>query len=92
MWATHLIDILIYSFDQILLGIQELLDNPNPRDPAQAEAYTIYMYVYDHDSYPWRQSCKIVLWIGLLIQTFICSLVTLTLRLKYCINFILCHI
>ena len=28
---------------QILLGIQELLDSPNPRDPAQAEAYTAYM-------------------------------------------------
>jgi len=28
---------------QILLGIQDLLDNPNSRDPAQADAYTIYM-------------------------------------------------
>jgi len=28
---------------QILLGIQVLLDNPNPKDPAQAEAYTIYI-------------------------------------------------
>ena len=27
---------------QILLGIQDLLDDPNVKDPAQAEAYTIY--------------------------------------------------
>jgi len=27
---------------QILLGIQELLNEPNVKDPAQAEAYTIY--------------------------------------------------
>uniref|UniRef100_A0A8C8JNG6 UBC core domain-containing protein n=1 Tax=Oncorhynchus tshawytscha TaxID=74940 RepID=A0A8C8JNG6_ONCTS len=27
---------------QILLGIQELLNEPNIQDPAQAEAYTIY--------------------------------------------------
>lgn len=31
------------TIKQILLGIQELLDNPNIKDPAQAEAYTIYM-------------------------------------------------
>ncbi len=30
---------------QILLGIQDLLNDPNVRDPAQAEAYTIYWYV-----------------------------------------------
>ena len=30
---------------QILLGIQELLNEPNIKDPAQAEAYTIYWYV-----------------------------------------------
>lgn len=29
-------------FLQILLGIQELLNEPNIQDPAQAEAYTIY--------------------------------------------------
>jgi len=28
---------------QILLGIQDLLDNPNPNSPAQAEAYTLYV-------------------------------------------------
>jgi len=28
---------------QILLGIQDLLDNPNPNSPAQAEPYNLYM-------------------------------------------------
>lgn len=32
-------------FAQILLGIQELLNEPNIQDPAQAEAYTIYWWV-----------------------------------------------
>ncbi|KAH9906945.1 ubiquitin carrier protein [Xylariomycetidae sp. FL2044] len=27
---------------QIALGVQELLDNPNPDSPAQAEAYNLY--------------------------------------------------
>lgn len=27
---------------QVLLGIQELLDNPNPNSPAQSEAYMIF--------------------------------------------------
>jgi len=31
------------TIKQILLGIQELLNEPNPKDPAQAEAYAIYM-------------------------------------------------
>jgi len=31
------------SIKQILLGIQELLNEPNPADPAQAEAYHIFM-------------------------------------------------
>ena len=30
------------TIKQILLGIQDLLNDPNIRDPAQAEAYTIY--------------------------------------------------
>lgn len=30
------------TIKQILLGIQELLNEPNIRDPAQAEAYTIF--------------------------------------------------
>lgn len=29
---------------QILLGIQELLNEPNIKDPAQAEAYSAYWY------------------------------------------------
>jgi ubiquitin-conjugating enzyme E2 I len=28
---------------QILLGIQDLLDNPNPNSPAQQEAYTLFV-------------------------------------------------
>ncbi|VDN98008.1 unnamed protein product [Rodentolepis nana] len=28
---------------QILLGIQDLLDHPNPKDPAQADAYTLFI-------------------------------------------------
>jgi len=31
------------SVKQLLVGIQELLNNPNPDDPAQAEAYQIYI-------------------------------------------------
>ena len=27
----------------MLLGIQDLLDTPNPNSPAQAEAYQLYM-------------------------------------------------
>lgn len=37
-----------HSFPQILLGIQELLNEPNIQDPAQAEAYTIYWWVMPH--------------------------------------------
>jgi len=33
------------QYVQILLGIQELLNEPNIKDPAQAEAYTIYWYL-----------------------------------------------
>ena len=36
---------LCVCFEQILLGIQELLNEPNIKDPAQAEAYTIYWYL-----------------------------------------------
>ncbi|CAH8639228.1 unnamed protein product [Schistosoma mattheei] len=31
------------TIKQILLGIQDLLDHPNPKDPAQADAYTLYI-------------------------------------------------
>lgn len=30
---------------QILVGIQDLLDNPNPNSPAQRDSYTLYVYV-----------------------------------------------
>jgi len=30
------------TIKQILLGIQDLLNDPNPSDPAQAEAYNCY--------------------------------------------------
>jgi len=31
------------TIKQILLGIQDLLNDPNPKDPAQADAYTCYI-------------------------------------------------
>lgn len=31
------------SIKQLLIGIQELLNEPNIRDPAQAEAYTAFL-------------------------------------------------
>ena len=31
------------SIKQLLMGIQDLLDAPNPEDPAQAEAYQVFM-------------------------------------------------
>ena len=34
---------------QVLLGIQDLLDNPNPNSPAQAEAY--HMFISDKKLY-----------------------------------------
>lgn len=34
------------TIKQILLGIQDLLNEPNVKDPAQAEAYTIYWLVF----------------------------------------------
>ena len=33
------------SFLQVLLGIQDLLNHPNASDPAQSDAYHIFMYV-----------------------------------------------
>lgn len=30
---------------QILCGIQDLLNDPNPNDPAQQESHTIFMYL-----------------------------------------------
>lgn len=43
------------TIKQILLGIQELLNEPNPKDPAQAEAYAIYM----QDKVEYEKSRKI---------------------------------
>jgi len=37
------------TIKQILLGVQELLNDPNAADPAQLEAYTLYKN--DKDSY-----------------------------------------
>lgn len=32
---------------QILLGIQDLLNDPNVLDPAQSDAYTMFKYVHN---------------------------------------------
>ncbi|KAI0473255.1 ubiquitin carrier protein [Xylariaceae sp. FL0804] len=37
------------SVKQICLGVQDLLDNPNPESPAQAEAYNLFKR--DRDEY-----------------------------------------
>ncbi|EGW04402.1 SUMO-conjugating enzyme UBC9, partial [Cricetulus griseus] len=44
------------TIKQILLGIQELLNEPNIQDPAQAEAYTIYWLVVTAHwlNLPWK--------------------------------------
>ena len=31
------------TLKQVLIGIQDLLDDPNPNSPAQSEAYQLYM-------------------------------------------------
>jgi ubiquitin-conjugating enzyme E2 I len=31
------------TLKQVLIGIQDLLDDPNPASPAQSEAYNLYM-------------------------------------------------
>jgi ubiquitin-conjugating enzyme E2 I len=31
------------TIKQVLIGIQDLLDTPNPNSPAQSEAYHLYM-------------------------------------------------
>jgi len=53
------------TIKQILLGIQDLLNEPNIKDPAQAEAYTIYWWVKDKVidralewEYVWREWCS----------------------------------
>ena len=37
---------------QVLIGIQDLLDNPNPNSPAQADAY--HMFISDKKQYEQR--------------------------------------
>lgn len=32
------------TLKQVLMGIQDLLDEPNPNSPAQSEAYNLYMH------------------------------------------------
>lgn len=45
------------TIKQILLGIQDLLNEPNVKDPAQAEAYTIYWYfIYTTKSFIFADS------------------------------------
>ena len=41
-----MISALTASFHQVLLGIQELLNDPNVNDPAQSDAYTMFKSVY----------------------------------------------
>lgn len=41
-WPDRLI--VLISGIKILLGIQDLLTDPNASDPAQVEAYTLYRY------------------------------------------------
>lgn len=54
---------------QILVGIQELLDGPNPADPAQTEAYQLFIQVHTHHtlilSKLWSPE-----WLGLIPDTF----------------------
>jgi ubiquitin-conjugating enzyme E2 I len=45
---------LLISAYQILLGIQDLLDAPNPDDPAQLDAYT--MFKKDREGYKYVAS------------------------------------
>jgi len=40
------------TIKQIVIGIQELLDNPNPNSPAQADAY--HLYVQNRNEYSKR--------------------------------------
>lgn len=45
------------TIKQILLGIQDLLNEPNIKDPAQAEAYTIYWWVRVFVGMYWTGMC-----------------------------------
>jgi len=48
------------TIKQILLGIQDLLDNPNPLDPAQEEPFRLYKT--DRESYRKRIRAQIALY------------------------------
>lgn len=37
------------SFGQILLGVQDLLNDPNPESPAQQDAYMLFRYAFSYD-------------------------------------------
>ena len=42
------------TIKQVLLGVQELLDTPNPESPAQAEPYQLYVfatYIFSHNNF-----------------------------------------
>jgi ubiquitin-conjugating enzyme E2 I len=45
---------------QILLGVQDLLNNPNPKSPAQEDAYRVY--IQDRPSYDKRVKQQAVLY------------------------------
>lgn len=48
---------------QILVGIQDLLDQPNPADPAQTEGYHLFIQVFSYNSFYFDQSvnnCQIL--------------------------------
>ena len=45
------------SVKQVLMGIQELLDNPNEKSPAQSEAYAAY--TSDRASYERRVKLEV---------------------------------
>lgn len=51
------------TIKQILLGIQDLLDNPNPADPAQEEPFKLYRT--DKEAYKQRIRKQVsVCWIS----------------------------
>ena len=41
------------TIKQILIGIQDLLNDPNPESPAQLEAYQLFVYVVCQSSTMW---------------------------------------
>ncbi len=43
--ASYVENPLLLMLSQVLLGIQELLNDPNVNDPAQSDAYTMFKWV-----------------------------------------------